>query len=173
MPQSKEFDISEIWNGERLKVISGGQTGADRAGLDAALAVGLPIGGWCPAGRRSDDRKIPEKYPLIETPERNYLQRTEWNARAADATLIMKLPPVSSSGTLYTIKFCEKWNTILVDFYNELEEFGFDHIVDKVSCCRLINVAGPRQAPSPGLYRWALKNLKSLFGTLKERHGIR
>ena len=61
------------------KLISGGQTGVDRAGLDAALAVGLPVGGWCPKGRRAENGVIPDCYPLVETPERNYQTRTQRN----------------------------------------------------------------------------------------------
>lgn len=52
------------------KIISGGQTGVDRAGLDVALDLGLAVGGWCPKGRRAEDRRIPDRYPLMETPER-------------------------------------------------------------------------------------------------------
>jgi len=49
------------------QVVSGGQTGADRAGLDAAMALGIPVGGWCPRGRRAEDGPIPAIYPLTET----------------------------------------------------------------------------------------------------------
>ena len=60
----------------RLKIISGGQTGADRAALDVALTLSLPIGGWCPKGRRAEDGMIPDRYPLTETPEADYDTRT-------------------------------------------------------------------------------------------------
>ena len=71
------------------KLISGGQTGVDRAALDAALAAGLPIGGWCPKGRLAEDGVIPLRYPLQETPSQQYAQRTRWNVRDADGTLIL------------------------------------------------------------------------------------
>mgnify|MGYP000918852238 CR=1 FL=1 len=61
------------------KIISGGQTGVDRAALDVGLALGLPVGGWCPKGRRAEDGVIPDCYPLTETPERNYQARTRRN----------------------------------------------------------------------------------------------
>jgi hypothetical protein len=70
-------------------VVSGGQTGVDRAALDAALALGLPIGGWCPLGRRTEDGPVPDRYPLRETPSADYAERTEWNVRDSDATLIL------------------------------------------------------------------------------------
>lgn len=61
------------------KVVSGGQTGVDRAGLDAAFNAGIPIGGYCPQGRRAEDGAIPEKYPMIEMEESEYRFRTEKN----------------------------------------------------------------------------------------------
>ena len=60
------------------KIISGGQTGADRAALDFAIAHGIPHGGWCPAGRRAEDGGLDPRYQLKETPSSNYTQRTEY-----------------------------------------------------------------------------------------------
>src|SRR4051794_16307480 len=71
------------------KIISGGQTGVDRAALDVALELDLPCGGWCPRGRRSEDGAIPDRYPLSETPSEEYPERTEWNVRDSDGTLIL------------------------------------------------------------------------------------
>ncbi|PSQ85488.1 MAG: molybdenum cofactor carrier, partial [Bacteroidetes bacterium QH_2_63_10] len=71
------------------KIISGGQTGVDRAALDAALAFNVPVGGWCPKGRRAEDGQIPDRYPLEETPSEAYEQRTAWNVRDSDGTLII------------------------------------------------------------------------------------
>ena len=70
------------------KIISGGQTGADRAALDVAIWHGFPHGGWCPNGRRAEDGCLAPQYLLEETPARNYLNRTEWNVRDSDGTLI-------------------------------------------------------------------------------------
>src|SRR5437660_8666127 len=71
------------------KLISGGQTGVDRAALDVALELGLPCGGWCPRGRKAEDGVIPDRYPLAETPSPSYRQRTRWNVRDSDGTLIL------------------------------------------------------------------------------------
>ncbi|MCZ6552322.1 MAG: hypothetical protein O7A67_00850, partial [SAR324 cluster bacterium] len=71
------------------RIVSGGQSGVDRAALDAALATGLPCGGWCPRGRRAEDGPIHERYHLLETPSRRYAQRTEWNVRDSDGTLLL------------------------------------------------------------------------------------
>src|SRR3954447_15936349 len=71
------------------RIISGGQTGVDRAALDVALEYGLDCGGWCPLGRRAEDGPIPERYPLEETPWDGYPQRTEGNVRDSDGPLIL------------------------------------------------------------------------------------
>ena len=71
------------------KIISGGQTGADRGALDAALKLDFPCGGWCPKGRRAEDGPLDPKYPLMDTPGSDYETRTEWNVRDSDGTLIL------------------------------------------------------------------------------------
>lgn len=83
------------------KLISGGQTGVDRAALDVGLALGLPVGGWCPKGQRAEDSKIPDCYPLVEIPERNYRTRTRRNVEDADGTLILNLGKLDG-GTAFT-----------------------------------------------------------------------
>jgi len=69
------------------KIVSGGQTGADRAALDWALSHKFPCGGWCPKGQKAEDGPIEAKYSLKESPSASYLQRTEWNVRDSDATV--------------------------------------------------------------------------------------
>ncbi len=78
-------------NLQSLKIISGGQTGADRAALDWAIRNGIPHGGWCPKGRKAEDGPIEAKYQLQETPSSKYLQRTDWNARDSDGTVIFSV----------------------------------------------------------------------------------
>lgn len=70
------------------KIVSGGQTGADRAALDWAIKSRIPHGGWCPKGRLAEDGPIPIRYELTETPSENYLQRTEWNVSVTPETLL-------------------------------------------------------------------------------------
>ncbi len=84
------------------KIISGGQTGVDRAALDVGLALGLKAGGWCPQGRRAEDGVIPERYPLVETPERNDQARTRRNVEDSDGTLILNRGTLDG-GTALTV----------------------------------------------------------------------
>src|SRR2546426_6950977 len=89
------------------KVISGGQTGVDRAALDVALELGVPAGGWCPKGRKAEDGSLAPCYPLTETPSEEYWQRTEWNVRDSDGTLVLTRG-APTEGTAYTIEVAKK-----------------------------------------------------------------
>lgn len=91
-----------------FKIISGGQTGADIAALDWAITQGISYGGWCPKGRKTEDGTLPEQYKLVETPSASYLQRTEWNVRDADATLIFTLAEKLEGGSKRTAEFAER-----------------------------------------------------------------
>ena len=88
--------------GTQFRIISGGQTGADRAALDWAIQHDISHGGWCPKGRRAEDGAIPDCCHLVETPIRNYRQRTTWNVRDAVVTLIVTLGKDLSGGSLFT-----------------------------------------------------------------------
>jgi len=149
-------------------LVSGGQTGVDRAALDAALAAGVPIGGWCPRGRRSEKGLIPRRYPLKETAERSYAVRTEWNVRDSDGTLIIVLSKVSS-GTKLTLDLARRHGRPLRVVHlrppssqnlfsdeNSLTE-QIDSVVDWIRDhrIRVLNVAGPRGSSHKDVYREA------------------
>src|SRR5689334_1200598 len=89
------------------KVVSGGQTGVDRAGLDVALALGLACGGWVPRGRGAEGGRVPDRYPLTETPGTAYPLRTEWNVRDSDGTLILH-DGAFDRGTALTRRLAER-----------------------------------------------------------------
>jgi len=89
------------------KIVSGGQTGADRGGLDAAIYCHIPHGGWCPKGRLAEDTLIPARYQLTETSSKDYLRRTEQNVVDSDCTLVFTYG-APSRGTKRTIEFAAK-----------------------------------------------------------------
>src|SRR5262249_30865636 len=88
-----------------IKIVSGGQTGADRAALDWAIEHGLEHGGWCPLGRKAEDGAIPARYQLEETPTDRWEQRTEWNVRDSDGTAIFTMAEMLTGGSLTTVEF--------------------------------------------------------------------
>lgn len=170
-----------------LRVVSGGQTGADRAALDAARAVGLETGGWCPRGRRAEDGRIPGRYPLRETPSEAVEQRTEWNVRDSDATLILVLDAMDR-GTSYTEEQAQAYGKPLriveltgsTDAHDkkadEAGEVSSETVGEEVRetarwlkarNVSVLNVAGPRESNAPGLYAAAQRFLLCLFERLQ------
>ena len=142
-----------------LALVSGGQTGADRAALDFARVHGFRHGGWCPRGRRAEDGAIPEAYALRETESRDYAQRTRRNVEESDATVALTLSPGLSGGTAFTLEHAAKrgkpWlhlaggeghptpRAVILDCARRLREFVEDHAV------HVLNVAGPRASGEP------------------------
>jgi len=142
------------------KVISGGQTGVDRAALDAAMALGIEVGGWCPRGRKAADGIIPAKYPLTETRGKSYQTRTRWNVRDSDATLIV-CRDEPTRGTALTVKYCEQLGRpYLVYQLKGGEVTWLDSPEDPygvqywLSChhVQVLNVAGPREGRHCPIY---------------------
>jgi hypothetical protein len=74
------------------------------------LSRGIECGGWCPKGRKAEDGRIENKYPLIETPSANYVQRTNWNVRDTGGTVIFSIGPVLTGGSKKTVEFAVKLN---------------------------------------------------------------
>ena len=141
--------------GRLLKIVTGGQTGADRAALDWALANGVACGGWCPLGRWAEDGVIDARYPLRETPELNPAQRTEWNIRDSDGTLILSLARCLVGGTRLTEDLAKR----LVKPHLVLSKTEGDLSMQAEVLLRFIaandiavlNVAGPRASGEPDL----------------------
>ncbi len=153
-------------NGKRKieRIVSGGQTGVDRAALDAAIALGLPVGGWCPKGRRAEDGVIDPRYPLIETPDEQYAQRTAWNVRDSDGTLVL-LFDNPSPGTNVTIEEANALGKalLLVDLTTNPEEMEILGWLE-ANGILVLNVAGPRESEAPGIYEAARAFLDDIFG---------
>ena len=134
----------------------------DRAALDAALALGLPCGGWCPRGRRAEDGPLAARYPLRETPSARYAQRTAWNVRDSDGTLLLLLGALRG-GTALTAEAARRQSKPL--FTVRLDEHPDTHRVrgwiagEKIA---VLNVAGPRASEAPGIYEAARAFLERL-----------
>ncbi|WP_447972980.1 putative molybdenum carrier protein [Nitrospira sp. Kam-Ns4a] len=149
------------------KIVSGGQTGVDRAALDAALELGLPCGGWCPKGRRAEDGPIPLHYPLTETPSDDYAQRTEWNVRDSDGTLVLTRG-APTEGTAYTIQVAARLKKpcLVVDLDGEPPEAAVRTWL-KAHRLETLNVAGPRESKAPGIYAEAARFLRALLAPVR------
>ncbi len=134
-----------------MRIVSGGQTGVDRGALEAAMDMGLPHGGWCPKGRLAEDGRIPLRFQLEETPERRYAQRTEWNVRDSDGTLILTSGSLEG-GSRLTWVFAERFGkpSLVVD---PASTGALDEACRWVAeeGIELLNVAGPRESGRPGI----------------------
>lgn len=136
--------------GDGFMLVSGGQTGADRAALDWAIEQGIEHGGWCPRGRKTEDGLLPDRYRLNETPTAAYLQRTEWNVRDSDATLIFTLDDKLDGGSKHTAAFANSlgkpWLHVRPGVHPKyVARFLGRHGV------KVLNVAGKRESSAPGI----------------------
>jgi hypothetical protein len=153
-------DMNKIFS----KIISGGQTGVDRAALDVALELGIPCGGWCPKGRKAEDGPISLKYPLKETNSPNYPLRTEKNVREADGTLILTRGPVQG-GTALTVQFAVEYEKphLIIDLDDKIDPLMVREWGEK-NKVKTLNVAGPRESEAPGIFDRAVQVIKSVIG---------
>ena len=146
-----------------MKIISGGQTGVDRAALDVALELGIACGGFCPKGRTSEDGVIPEKYPLTETITDDYPERTELNVRTGDGTLVL-IDRDADKGTSLTLTLCKFYNKpfMIVDL---AEKNHAENVVlwIKENNMDVLNIAGSRASSSPEIYNKAYGFLMTCF----------
>ena len=141
-----------------FRVVSGGQSGADIAALDWAIARRVDHGGWCPKGRRSEDGPIATQYLLSETPLSSYLQRTEWNVRDSDATVIFTLTDVLDGGSKRTAQFADKLHRPRLHFRPGVHPKFLAQFLTRHKVTTL-NVAGKRESSAPGIYRFAFDTL--------------
>ena len=145
------------------RIVSGGQTGVDRAALDVALEAGLPCGGWCPKGRGAEDGVLPSRYPLKETPSAEYAQRTTWNVRDTDGTLILTVGP-ATGGTAQTIEDASRLRKphLVIDLAARPDP-AFVRAWIGTHQIRVLNVAGPRERKCPGIWAQATHFLRRLL----------
>ncbi|HET6232772.1 MAG TPA: putative molybdenum carrier protein [Longimicrobiaceae bacterium] len=144
-------------------IVSGGQTGVDRAALDVAMELGYGVGGWCPAGRLAEDGPIDPRYPLRETPSADAAQRTEWNVRDADGTAVL-VSDAASAGTDLTVATVRRLGKPLYLWHvGSPADVGAFRRRMQVYRVRTLNVAGPRESESPGIYAAASALLRELL----------
>lgn len=136
-----------------LSVVSGGQSGVDRAALDAALSLEIPVGGWCPKGRWAEDGPLPGRYPLRETESPDPDVRTAANVRDSDATLVV-IAAISDAGTDRTVEAAQRAAKpfLIVDLANERNALAEALAWLDVVQPRVLNIAGPRESSAPGIY---------------------
>lgn len=157
------------------KIISGGQTGADQAGLDFAIENNIEHGGWCPAGRRSEEGVIPVRYKLEETRgDSGYQKRTKLNVSDSDATLIFNRGMRLSTGSALTLRSCERSEkpflivtvpeaqaavtpAAMAAEGRKIAEFLAYHRPE------VLNIAGNREQTTPGIHAWVQLALASAW----------
>jgi len=169
-----------------IHIISGGQTGADRGGLDAAMECGIPCGGWCPKERKAEDGKVPEKYLVRETRSSNYNVRTKANVCDSDATVIFT-PGELTGGSLKTLRSCHAHQKPCLHIM--LKKKDHDQIVRDIldwlngdpllnrypdykasppeNC--VLNVAGSRESRAPGIRETVRKIMVKVISRLQEK----
>ena len=149
------------------KIVSGGQTGVDRAGLDAGFDLGLEVGGWCPLGRVAEDGVIPDRYDaLVECDVEGYAERTQRNVEDSDATLVFYRRRLEG-GSRFTAEHARRIGkpVLTIDVQRASEE----SLVDRVRAfadehaVAVLNVAGPRASKAPGLGTVARRILAQAF----------
>ena len=154
------------------KIVSGGQTGVDRAALDTAISLNIVHGGWCPKNRKAEDGTIHPKYNLKETETEDYSERTKLNIRDSDATIILLMTDLSEirDGTILTAEEAHATgkSLLLVDIRkaSAIEETASWINTQQIS---VLNIAGPRESQSPQIYNASESFLNKLYPKIIEK----
>lgn len=145
------------------RIVSGGQTGADRAALDWAINHGIEHGGWCPEGRLAEDGAIPLRYNLTELSGAGYRARTKANVRDSDATLIVSMDGILTGGSRQTMVFAKSMDKPCIHVHPQIEwrtalrHWSASHPI------AILNVAGPRASTAPEIADFTLEVLDCLM----------
>lgn len=138
------------------KIISGGQTGADRGALDAAIRLEMDHGGWIPKGRLAEDGPLADTYRLLEMPTDAYLDRTEKNIVVSDGTLIISYGSLRG-GSKLTRKLAEKHKKwcLQVDLSDTPIFLAASNVCNWIfkNTIKVLNVTGPRASKEPEIYK--------------------
>lgn len=148
------------------KIVSGGQTGADRAALDVAIRLGIPHGGWVPKGRITEDGPLPDRYRMREMDTADYAARTEQNVLDSDGTVILS-HGAPDGGSALTKALAERHGR--PHLHLDMEKLSVSEAADRLrgwiekGAIRTLNVAGPRTSRDPAIYRVTTAVLEALF----------
>jgi hypothetical protein len=154
------------------RIVSGGQTGVDRAALDAALTASFPCGGWAPGDRSAEDGIIPERYPLIPLPNGGHRQRTRLNVSDSDGTAILYIESLKG-GTRLTRNLCAllKRPYILINVRETPDPVVAAEAILKFiveNNIATLSVAGPRASGWPGGYAFAITSVAEAIRRSRE-----
>lgn len=149
-----------------IKIVSGGQTGVDRAALDIAIKLNIPHGGWCPRNRLSEDGVIPAKYQLAETKSSEYSERTKLNIQDSDGTLIIvpKIDIKITDGTILTIQEAQYTGKphLIVNISEQIDTLSIIRWTNENNI-NILNIAGPRESQCPGIYVKSCKVIEHII----------
>ena len=154
----------------KYSIICGGQSGVDRAALDFALENNILCGGFCPLGRIAEDGPIDNIYPLIESHSNEYIIRTELNVLIADGTLVLHSDKMDA-GTELTHNLAKKYNipTLVLDLNEDVQLLTLYNWINN-NKIGSINISGPRESNSPGIYKKARTFMDNIFnGILQQK----
>lgn len=148
-----------------ITIVSGGQTGADRAALDFAIEKKILHGGWCPKGRLAEDGALAKKYKLQETPDSDYTQRTLWNVRDSDGTVIVSIAKTLEGGSKKTEEFALELGKPVVHISKQRDKHPARILKSflKKNEIRILNIAGPRASKEAGVYEFVQEILENIF----------
>lgn len=151
-----------------MRIVSGGQTGADRGGLDAAISLKIAHGGWCPHGRLAEDGVIPTRYRLRETPEADYDERTRLNVLESDGTVLFTYgEPQGGSRLTAEVAVAAGKPLLRIDLAATEEDDGAQNLRNWLRLHRIetLNVAGSRESEAPGIADAVRRCLTAALGT--------
>ena len=178
--KNKKGGLPERLNRQPWKIISGGQTGVDRAGLVAAMSWSLAVGGWVPKGRLAEDGVVPENFYGLRECEGGYRERTRANVTEANATLILADKFPLSGGTAYTADFAAEVGKPfkivdlgMGDAEVQIREWmlSLESVDGSSREAIVLNVAGPRESVSPGIFKKARNVLHKVFARFRNWSG--
>ena len=154
-----------------FSLVTGGQSGVDRAALDAALSLGIPYSGWCPKGGWAEDFKRPPgvllKYPNLKpTPEAGTEQRTLWNVRDSEASIVLSIAASISPGTEVGAREALRLGKPCLQLYldNPDSLSSAAELISSLEPDTRLSVGGPRESESPGIYSASLSFLLAVLG---------